>query len=347
MKKIFFSLSLFSVLLPEIRAQVPIMNPLAGPDTVCSDPSAPMSFSASANNSPTQFHWSVSPSSGVVFSSYNAAVVQVTFPQGPGSYSLFCYASNFSGNGPVISKHVLVLETPSVTFSGAHTAFCQGSSTTLMASATTFAASSTLIYNWKPSAGLSSTNSFSTVANPSVSTNYTVVVSLGVCSTTVQVPITIHPAPAISVFSNNNPMCEGEIATITLGGSGVTYSVNGAPTPITFTVAPSGNTSYLVSALSLDGCESQTSFAQSVSKCLAVQKLQQELNTLLVFPNPSSGEVRMKAGRDLKVVISNQLGAMVRRMDLKAGEETRLTELEPGVYFIQSGTVTSRLIITR
>jgi len=62
-------------------------------------------------------------------------------------------------------------------------------------------------------------------------------------------------------------------------------------------------------------------------------------NTLKVFPNPSSGKIRIKNGADVtQVIVYNQLGRQVYSRILTEGEklnEIDLTRLKKGVYFIE------------
>ncbi len=197
MKKIYPAL-LFLSLLSSVRLQaqgVPVMNPIQGPAFACSSPASPNSFTASASNSPTSYFWTVSsPATGVSFSSPSASVCAIGFPYPYANvaYTVYCSASNSFGTSQTASFVVQVFETPSVTFSGAQN-FCQGSSTQLSASPTIVSASSTLFYNWTPATGLSSTTSSSVIANPNVTTTYTVLLSIGNCTNSTQLTLLVYP----------------------------------------------------------------------------------------------------------------------------------------------------------
>ena len=197
MKKIYpFILFLTFGVVVRIDAQgIPVMNPIQGPAFVCSSPSSPSTFTASASNSPTSFFWSVSaPAAGVSHSNPTGSVCAIGFPYpyANATYTVFCSASNSSGTSQTASFVVQVFETPSVTFSGAQN-FCQGSSTQLSASPTIVSASSTLFYQWSPATGLSSTTSHSVIANPSVTTTYTVLLAIGNCTNSTQLTLVVYP----------------------------------------------------------------------------------------------------------------------------------------------------------
>lgn len=100
------------------------------------------------------------------------------------------------------------------------TSICAGGSTTLTASG-----SST--YVWSPATGLSATNGATVVANPAVTTTYTVTgTSLG-CTGTGTTTVSIGANPTVTVTSNS-PICTGE--TLTLNAAtlpGATFSWTG------------------------------------------------------------------------------------------------------------------------
>lgn len=188
---------------PAFAQLYPIMNPIQGPSAVCSQPASPKTFSVTASNTPSSYAWSViGPSaSGVIISNPSGAVTTISFPYPSlyATYTVYCTASNNGGTSPnAATKVVTIYETPTVTFSGANV-FCQGSSTNLSASPTILSASSTLFYNWSPSNGLSSTNGYSVTANPSSTTNYTVLLTMGTCTNTAL--ITVQSIPCVGINS--------------------------------------------------------------------------------------------------------------------------------------------------
>lgn len=193
MKKNYFYFVLLGMLsFTGAIAQVPVTSAISGPSSLCSTPSASQTYSVSASNSPSIYTWNAYPNTGVVFSNPNASSTTVSFPYTGFSYTLTCSATNGSGTGNVSTYVVNVFETPTVTFSGANT-FCQGSSTNLSASPTILSASSTLSYNWSPATGLSSTTSYSVNASPAVNTTYTVLLTIGTCTNSQQVNVSVNP----------------------------------------------------------------------------------------------------------------------------------------------------------
>lgn len=201
MKNLTLWLLLFRVAL---FGQVPVINPILGSSSVCSSPSLPSSYSTSASNSPTSYSWSVMPSTGVIISNITSSVTPINFPYSSGTYTINCVATNSIGTSAQSQFTVLVLETPTVTFSGANS-FCQGSSTNLQASSTILMASPTISYNWDPNIGLSTTSGTTVIANPSASIIYTVTAIKGSCSSSSSLAVTVTSCVAgISEFNNKN-----------------------------------------------------------------------------------------------------------------------------------------------
>jgi hypothetical protein len=194
MKKHYFFLIVSGIIsFSQALAQVPVTSAISGALSSCSSPSTPKTYSVTASNSPTFYTWDAYPNNGVSFSNQSGAVTMVSFPYTGFSYTLTCSATNANGTGNTSSYVVNVFETPTVTFSGA-SSFCQGSSTNLSASPTILSASSTLSYLWSPSTGLSSTTGYTVNASPAVNTTYNVLLTIGTCTNSQQVSVSVNPS---------------------------------------------------------------------------------------------------------------------------------------------------------
>lgn len=131
---------------------------------------------------------------------------------------------------------------------------CQGTDTTvsITTNATTFA--------WTPATGLSSTMVENPVFSPTASTNYTLQVGLGICTTTGTLDVTVLPAP-VPDAGGPDTTCYGKTITLT-GSGGVQY----VWTPSTFlldpdvadplVVDPTSTTTYSLSVIDQNGCKS-------------------------------------------------------------------------------------------
>jgi sugar lactone lactonase YvrE/PKD repeat protein len=126
---------------------------------------------------------------------------------------------------------------------------CSGNSTTLTASGAN-------TYSWAPSAGLSSVNGASVIANPTVTTTYTVTGIKGDSIGNALSTVTVLNSVTVSTAT----VCSGTTTTLTAGGAG-TYTWSTGATGTSTTVTPVSNTSYTVTG-STAGCVS-TAFAIS------------------------------------------------------------------------------------
>lgn len=119
------------------------------------------------------------------------------------------------------------------------TVICPGNSSTLTATGANS-------YVWSGS-NLSTINGSVTVASPGSTTSYTVTGSIGACSNTAVVNVSVASTPVYTVTANSTTICAGQSAVITANANGVTsYTWNTGSSQNPLTVSPSGTTSYTV-----------------------------------------------------------------------------------------------------
>ena len=347
MKTLFNTLLIVCAFHHFVHAQVPVMNGITGPSAVCSAPSTVQNtFIASATNGPTNYVWSVLPA--VINMTGTGATRSVVFPNTNLTYTLYCYATNTSGSSNTSSFVVTVFETPTVTFSGNNLFLCQGSSTNLSASSTIlFSASSSISYNWSPSTGLNTTSGPSVVASPTVTTNYVVNLLLGPCSNAYQLTVFVQPAPIVSVTTSAYAICEGETAVLTITGNGSNYSLNFVSCPLSIVISPSITTTYTVRA-GKNNCETFATVTQVVDACVGIKSLNSgAFPDPIIFPNPSEGTFFIQSPRSEKITIYNELGQIVRQVDLTANDKTEVQNLPQGIYMLQGRFAKTKIVVTR
>jgi hypothetical protein len=114
-------------------------------------------------------------------------------------------------------------------------------------------------YSWSPSASLSSSTLQATVANPSVTTNYSVnVINMYGCSTQTNISVNVDPSPTISI-TGPATACSGATVNLTANGAS-TYTWNTGATTASVAVSPSVNTTYTASGTSTLGCVGSNTF---------------------------------------------------------------------------------------
>jgi hypothetical protein len=339
-KSCFFVLVFLTVLSKAIWAQAPVISPISGPANLCSNGPLPVSFSVTAGNSPSNYVWSIS--SGTLMTVVNGfpggSVFMVYFPNTNASYTLFCSAINASGSSPTMSFVINVFEKPNVTFSG-NTAFCQGSSTSISASATQASptqGSSTLLYTWSPPTGLNTTTGPNVIANPILTTNYTVTVANGPCTSTASILILVSQ-PNLNVTSSNPTICEGEFVLFTATGA-TSYQWNTGSTSDTVWVNPPVSTSYTVTGIDTNGCSANFVIYQPVDVCTGVKGQAADLSGSAIYPNPSSGLLTIDPGESgneaIKLEIMDALGRVVLTDEVRQTTVLNLAQLSKGIYIV-------------
>ncbi len=137
---------------------------------------------------------------------------------------------------------------------GSNVTICQGGSTTLSSSNAT-------VYSWSPTNGLSDPTIANPVANPNVTTVYTVTGINGSCTAkdSVKVNVNVNNTNATLTVPSSNPCKIAMNHTVTLSGSpalGV-FSVNGNPlsgTSLDLSTIPAGNTVVDYTVTNTYGC---------------------------------------------------------------------------------------------
>ncbi len=125
------------------------------------------------------------------------------------------------------------------------------------------------VFNWSPAAGLSCTNCPNPIANPLVTTTYTVTGNLsGSCTNSDQVTVSVENVPPTAAIAGNIGICTGgAINSNTLVASGGTnYLWNTGATTASITVSPLATTDYHVTVTNLpNGCEAYDTVAVTVA----------------------------------------------------------------------------------
>jgi hypothetical protein len=303
-----------------------------------------MSFTATAINNPTVYAWTVSsPSVGVIIGNPTGSVTSITFPFTNANYTLYCTATNSAGTSPSASFVVHVFETPSVTFSGANY-FCQGSSTNLQASATILMASPTINYFWAPGTGLNTQSGPNVTASPTMNTTYTVTATKGICSNTAAITVSVFPKPNVWANPTSTTVCFGSSVTLTGTGASTYTWTGGIANGVPFTATASGF--YIVTGTDVNGCTDTSGTQVNVTSCVGLKEYSPpEKDNLAAYPNPANESFNLRSTREETVNILNELGQLIRKVQLPANTEVKITGLDKGIYFVISPHSRLKMII--
>ncbi|MBL7934714.1 MAG: gliding motility-associated C-terminal domain-containing protein, partial [Bacteroidia bacterium] len=193
------------------------------------------------NSSPANtYSWS----NGVVTQSVNLNPLVTT------TYSL-TGTSNTCTNTAVVTVSVL---TAPVVILSPNTTICQG-----ISSSVTLTAGGANSYVWSNASSLSGSTGTIVTASPGVTTTYTVTGTIGLCTNTAIVTVSVNPSPAITSVNISNTSCglNNGSATITATPSNNIYSWSGG---VSSTINSAGGLSsgnYTVSAIN-GACQSST-----------------------------------------------------------------------------------------
>ncbi len=164
---------------------------------------------------------------------------------------------------------VMVNPLPVISVSPSSTAICIWLSTSLTASGAGIGGT----YSWSPATGLDITIGATVVANPIVTTTYTVSGTNAItgCIGTQTVTVTVNPLPNISVSASVNPICFGDNSILTaIGANTYTWAPSGSLSSnigATVTANPTTTTIYTITGTnSSTGCIDTTYFTLTVNQ---------------------------------------------------------------------------------
>jgi hypothetical protein len=152
------------------------------------------------------------------------------------------------------TRTITVNPTPTVTATASSLSICSGNTVTLSASGAT-------TYNWMPG----NHNGQPWTTSPATTTTYTVTGTLGGCTSTATITITVGAPPVTTASASSNSICVGSSTTLT-GGGAATYNwmpgnINGSP----IVVSPAVTTTYTVTGSTGPGCQSTANITITVN----------------------------------------------------------------------------------
>lgn len=227
-------------------------------------PSA-LTSSVATQSNPTCFGYTngsavVGASGGTSPFSYNWIPSGGTSPTatgiGAGNYS--CTVTD--ANGCVSVTNVTLNQPTAITVNaGADVAICSGTATSL--TSVTNGGSPGYTFNWAPSIGLGTPNTFNTTANPFSTTNYTLTATdANGCNGSDNVMVTVNALPPITISASANNICAGLSTTLTANAPTATGIVwNNSATSSSIVDAPLTNSFYWAMATDFNGCQDSAS----------------------------------------------------------------------------------------
>ena len=176
-------------------------------------------------------------------------------------YTAVCVYEHCDGTQVTVTDDVTVFVTNPINLVVNPTSetICQGESVTI-------SASGAYSYAWTPTTNLTYISDSVVVVTPPTSTTYTLIVSdpLGLCTGSVDIPITVNPPPNIEIFAIPANICEGDTSQLVVTNVD-SFVWNDATTDNPKVVSPSATTTYTVTGHDAFGCSNTASITVNVS----------------------------------------------------------------------------------
>jgi hypothetical protein len=210
-----------------------------------------------------------------------------------------------------------------------NTAICFGGLTTLTAGVGQN-------YVWQPGG---SQFPVLTDISPSVTTIYTVSADVTVlnisCPASSTVMVTVNPNPSVNVTPLNAVICRKDPIVLTASGASTyVWFTQATGSSITYSTNFVGLFSNTVVGTDANGCSTEASFSFSVASCNSIVE-RDASSSVLVYPNPSRGEITIRAERPVTLQMVNALGQHVKTIVIRSAEQVEtVSGLAEGVYFI-------------
>ena len=304
----------------------PTLNPIASSNLICSGDAVTINASGA-----TTYTWSTGA---------NTSSVSVT------PLSTTIYSVSGTTNSCISTETVMVtVFIPTLSITG-NTSICAGVTATLNASGAN-------TYAWS--------NGFNTAniqVNPTSTTLYTLTAlttSSGInCPSTGSIQVVVKPNPTLTATASRTAMCKGESNVLTVSGA-QTYSWSTGATTASISITPSlvTNMNYSITGTSSLGCNSTTTLQVKVNSCVGINNLSLNESQILIYPNPSSGDVKVSSNKAIELNLTNEIGQLIKLLSLNESNnfEINLSGLSAGIYFViganEDSKVNQKLIITK
>lgn len=146
----------------------------------------------------------------------------------------------------------------------------------------------------------------------------------------------VNALPLVSATATPTTICAGESVMLAAGGavsfSWTTLSVFTE----TLTVTPAFTTTYVVTGEDINKCKNVSSVNVEVSECTGLPASVKVNPLVNIYPNPNDGRFTISCERELELILVNQLGQTLRKLDLKAENHNsiQISDLPNGIYFL-------------
>ena len=304
-----------------------------GDNTFCPGSSTNLSASSTIQGASQTIFYSWSPGYGLNTTSGSNVIASPTVST---TYTVTSYYGTCSNTG-TITVGPNNFQPPVVSASATNSLVCYGDSTTLNATGAN-------TYTWTNNVQ----NGVPFIVNNSA-TYYVTGTDLNGCSGTTSVNVSVDSLAYFNVSSTTGALLVGQSATLTINGNTSTsYSLNGVSTGTAIVISPTVTTTYTFTSVNSSGCQFTSYFTQNAGMFVGVQSLKSQAEGYLkVFPNPNNGIFYLKSDIKETIRIINELGEIIRVIELTPETEFQIAELSAGIYVIHSNRSRIKIIVTK
>lgn len=300
----------------------------AVPQSICSGKTASLT---AYNLYPSQVYWYLSPSASATIGSGSA----FTTPSltSPGTPSVYTFYAGYTACtvSPRAVVNVTVLPLPLLN-STSPSSLCPGQTGVATASGA-------VSYLWNNGAQTSTI----AISGGTVMSSFTCTgTGVNGCTDLMTLTVGVHPVPNISAGSSRDPGCTGETVTLTAGGA-TSYTWNGTDVTPSIVVSPTITTTYTVEGTNQFGCRAAKTFTQLVVFCVGLEEQSNELNTIMIYPNPNNGNFKLAVSEQASFLLLNVAGRTLIKTAAEPGTSEISTQLKQGIYFYRIITQTGKV----
>jgi hypothetical protein len=175
------------------------------------------------------------------------------------------------------------------------------------------------------------------------------------CPVSGTIQLTVNQNPTITANPTPTSICKKDVATLNaIGAASYVWTIGTTTlgTSSTQTISASSATVFNITVIGTDalGCEDTKVITLYVNACNGFNEFAGGTK-LLIYPNPCTGEFTLGSDSPRELTIVNELGQVVKRMQLsqQSGFRTSVSDLAAGVYFVTDGRpdLREKIIVAR
>jgi len=231
---------------------------------------------------------------------------------------------------------------PTLAITG-NTSICSGQSSTIIATG-----GNTYLWN----NGFTNASILVTPASTSIYSVTALTNSSGVnCPSSGSIQVVVKPNPTITATASRTNMCRSENNNLSVTGAN-SYSWSNGATTASFAITPTLVTTitYSVIGTGLNACTNTTSIQVKVNSCTGVEEMLLGQSKLMIYPNPSNGNFKVKGDSEIELQLINEIGQLIQVININEANqyEFNINNLKSGIYFIygnQSGNILMQKVI--